>query len=92
MELLAIFGQIWPKTLYYMYSTGSLARFRATLKIRKNLILVGIFQIFQFLFILAIYLTLIARSSHNFAGTFRLEIHVCVCTCVHVQYMYNDFY
>ena len=33
-SLLAIFDEIWPKTLYY--STGSLPNFRAALKIRKK--------------------------------------------------------
>ena len=33
-SLLAIFDEIWPMTLYY--STGCLADFGATLKIRKK--------------------------------------------------------
>ena len=33
-SLFAIFGEIWPKTLYY--SAGSLPNFRAALKIRKK--------------------------------------------------------
>ena len=33
-SLLVIFDEIWPNTLYY--STGSLARFLATLKISKK--------------------------------------------------------
>ena len=33
-SLFAIFGEIWPKTLYY--GTGSLPNFRAALKIRKK--------------------------------------------------------
>ena len=32
--LLAVFDEIWPETMYY--STGSLARFGATLKILKK--------------------------------------------------------
>ena len=33
-SLLFIFGEIWPKSLYY--STGTLAQFLATLKIHKK--------------------------------------------------------